>query len=309
MAIVLSIAGDTRLKISERRDKYIAMIDNRVGYSNNHRKTMSFDGQHVIITGGSSGIGKATAKLLAAYGANITIIARTPSKLESAKLEIEAARGDRDRRVEAVVADVAERFQVQQAIATAIDRNGPPDLAIAAAGIAHPGYFQELPIEVFERTMAINYFGTLYTIEAVVPAMMQRRSGRVVMISSGAGLVGIYGYTSYSPTKFALRGLAESLRGELKPFGIGVSIVYPPDTDTPQLATENETKPPETKLITGTAGVWQPEDVAIAIVRGIETGTFAIAPGLEMKLLLKLHSLFSSAIARYCDRQVTRLRK
>ena len=136
--------------------------------------------------------------------------------------------------------------------------------------MAHPGYFQELPLEIFERTMAVNYFGTLYSIKAVLPSMLERQRGHLVLVSSGVGLIGIFGYTPYSPSKFALRGLAESLRGELKPAGIHLSIVYPPDTDTPQLQQENRTKPPETKQIAATAEMWSAEGVASEILRGNE---------------------------------------
>ena len=269
---------------------------------------MKFYQQHAIITGGSSGIGKATAKLLASQGCHISIIARNPRKLEAAKAEIGAARANLHQRVVAISADVSDRLQVEAAIHEAIAQIAPPDLLIASAGIAHPGYFQELPIEVFERTMAINYFGSLYSIRAALPAMEKRQRGHIVLISSGAGLIGICGYTAYSPTKFALRGLAESLRGELKPLGIRVSVVYPPDTDTPQLEEENKTKPLETKQITGTAGTWSAQKVAIEIVRGIEKKSFAIAPGLEMTLLGRLHSLLAPGLNWYFDRIVAKVR-
>ncbi|MGK7874687.1 MAG: SDR family oxidoreductase [Xenococcaceae cyanobacterium] len=270
---------------------------------------MKFHQHHGIITGGSSGIGKATAQLLAREGCHISIIARTQTKLEAAKAEIEAARANPNQQVVAISADVSNRVQIEEAIKTAIDQIGPPDLLITSAGIAHPGYFQELPIEVFERTMAINYFGSLYSIRAALPVMEKRQQGHIVLVSSGAGLIGIYGYTPYSSTKFALRGLAESLRGELKPLGVHVSIVYPPDTDTPQLEAENKTKPLETKLITGTAKTWSAEDVASEIVRGIEKKFFAIAPGLEMTLLGRLHSLLAPGLNWYFDRIVTKVRE
>jgi 3-dehydrosphinganine reductase len=120
--------------------------------------------------------------------------------------------------------------------------------------------------------------------------------------------MGIYGYSAYCPSKFALRGLAESLRGELKPLGVGVSIVYPPDTDTPQLEEENKTKPPETKLITGTAQMWSAEAVAKEIVRGVEKGQFAITPGFEITLLNRLHSLLLPVLNWYSDRLVIKAR-
>lgn len=264
--------------------------------------------QHAIITGGSSGIGKATAKLLAGKGANISIVARDRDKLEAAKAEIANACLLPQQKIIALSADVADRISVDRAIQTAIEELGSPDLLLTCAGIARPGYFQEIPIEIFERTMAINYFGSLYSIRAVLPAMEKAKKGDIAVVSSGAGLIGIYGYAPYSPSKFALRGLAESLRGELKVLGINISIVYPPDTDTPQLEEENRTKPPETKIITATAKTWSAEAVAREIIQGIEKKTFTIAPGLEMTVLAKFHSLIAPALNSYFDRLVTSTR-
>lgn len=257
--------------------------------------------QHAIITGGSSGIGKEIAKLLASQGSNISIIARNPTKLEIAKVEITATVVNPEQKIITISTDVANQLEVENAIHQATNKIGFPDLLITAAGISYPGYFRELPIEIFEQTMAINYFGSLYCVRAVLPMMEQQKKGQIVMISSGAGLIGIYGYTPYCPSKFAIRGLAESLRGELKLSGISVSVVYPPDTDTPQLEVENQTKPLETKRITATSGIWSAEDMAAEILRGIKKKTFTIAPGLEMTLLDKLHSLFAPIIHWYMD--------
>jgi 3-dehydrosphinganine reductase len=264
---------------------------------------------HALITGGSSGIGKATALLLAGKGMNVSIVARTESTLATAKAEIEAARVRPDQRVITLSADVSDRAQAERAVADAQRELGPVDVLVTSAGMAHPGYFRELPVEIFERTMQVNYFGTLYPLRAVLPAMEQRGQGHIALISSGAGLIGIFGYTPYSPTKFALRGLAESLRGELKPLGVHVSIVYPPDTDTPQLEQESRTKPEETKRITGTAKTWSADGVARQIVQGIEQRKFVIAPGLEMRMLARLHSLLAPILSWYFDRIVAGVKR
>ncbi|MGJ3245327.1 MAG: SDR family oxidoreductase [Elainellaceae cyanobacterium] len=265
---------------------------------------MGADSRHIIITGGSSGIGYALACQLVRNGDRVSIMARTPQALDTAKTQLEQYRLHPSQQILALPADVSCQEQVNQAVQQAIAQSGMPDMLINCAGIAHPGYFREVPIEVFETTMAINYFGTLYCIRAVLPYMEQRRSGHIVMTSSGSGLIGIYGYSPYSPSKFALRGLAESLRGELKPWGIGISIVYPPDTDTPQLEQENKTKPLETQRITATAAIWTADHVAAEILNGVRKNQFAIAPGTEMSVLSRFHSIISPALNWYFDRIV-----
>lgn len=269
---------------------------------------MKFNGKHAIITGGSSGIGKATAGLLVSQGCHICLIARDPLKLEQARRELEGAKQYPEQKIIIASADVSDRLQAEKAIQGAIEEVGPPDLLIASAGIAHPDYTRNLSIEIFERTMAVNYFGSLYCVLEVLKSMETRRTGHIVLLSSGAGLIGLFGYSAYSPSKFAVRGLAEALRGELKVSGIGLSIVYPPDTDTPQLEQENRTKPPETKAITAVAKLWTADAVAAEILRGIEKKSFVIAPGLEMGLLARLHSLFGDAINYFLDREVAKVR-
>lgn len=262
--------------------------------------------RHAIITGGSSGIGKAMAVQLAREGAHVSILARSAAQLEKARAEIQAASGQPSGSVTALVADVTDEPQITAAISRAIGLNGAPDLLVTSAGIAAAGLFTEMPDDAFRDTMAVNYFGTLYAIRAALPAMRGRRSGSIVMISSGAGLVGIYGYTAYSPTKFALRGLAESLRSELMTMGIHLAIAYPPDTDTPQLAAENETKPPATRLITQTARTWIADDVARTILTGVRRRAFEITPGATLRLLARYHSLVNPILRWHFHRLVVR---
>ena len=263
--------------------------------------------QHVLITGGSSGIGLALARQAAAAGARLSLIGRDPNKLAAAALSVRVA-APATAPIVTVPADVAQEADLVVAIRTAEAVHGPVDVLITSAGVAHPGYFEDLPVAVFERTMAVNYFGTLYAVKAVTPSMRARRSGTIVLISSGAGLVGLFGYTAYAPSKFALRGLAESLRAELKPAGVGVTIVYPPDTDTPQLTEENQTKPEETKALTAAAGLWSAEAVARVTLAGVRRGRFQVTPGLQLTVLAWLHSLIAPMLRWSFDRTSARVR-
>jgi 3-dehydrosphinganine reductase len=262
---------------------------------------MQVRGLHVFITGGSSGIGLALARQSAVAGAKVSIVARDPAKLERARTSILEA-GENAGQVFTSAVDVSGEAALKVVIQDAERFHGPIDVLIACAGVSMPGYFEEIPIEVFERTMAVNYFGTLYAIKAVVPGMRQRGRGAVVLISSGAGLVGLFGYTPYSPSKFALRGLAESLRAELAPSGVRVMIVYPPDTKTNQLEEESRTKPPETKAITATGGLWSADSVARATLKGLERGRFEVTPGFQMTALARLHSVLGPVLFWAFDR-------
>ena len=266
-------------------------------------------GQHVMITGGSSGIGKATARLYAARGYDVSILARRQDVVDAAVVEIDATRGSVGGRTIGYSTDVSDQDATSVTVSNVVSELGVPDILVTSAGIAVPGYFEDLPMENFRQHMDINYFGTLHALKAVLPAMRERGSGHVAMVSSGAGLIGIFGYTSYSPTKFALRGLAESLRGELKGDGISVSIVYPPDTDTPQLIEESKTKPEETKAMTASAKMWSPEDVASKIVKGIDKGKFAIAPGWEMASLAHFGSTLRPMVHSGWDKMAAKVRK
>ncbi|HWI26438.1 MAG TPA: SDR family oxidoreductase [Stellaceae bacterium] len=264
---------------------------------------------HAIVTGGSSGIGRAFAKKLAAAGYSLSLIARGEEKLNEAAAEIRAAFNRPEQRVLIFRANVAEAAQAEAAVEAAMRALGTPDLVVTSAGIAVPHYFKDTTREVHERSMAVNYFGTLYVVRAALPAMRARRRGRILLVSSGAGLMGLFGYTSYCPSKFALRGLAEALRAELRADNVGVSIAYPPDTNTPMLEEENKTKPEETKLMTGIVKTWSAEAVAACMMRGIERGAFGITPGFAITMMNRMPGLMIPILSWYCDRLAAGVRR
>jgi len=252
---------------------------------------MGFPGKHAIVTGGSSGIGLATARLLAQGGAHVSIIARTQSALDETLAELDSLRVDEAQRFHAVSADLGEWSQTRDAIGTLAANGNAPDLLINAAGYCHPGYFEKLPVDVFHDSMRVDFFGTLHPTKAVVPLMIARGQGHIVNFSSVAGFFAIYGFTAYSAAKFAVTGFSEALRQELKPYHVCVSVVFPPTTRTPGLERENRLKPPETMLIEGQSVERSPEEVAAVVLRGIERKSKYILPGIDTKLYFLLAHL------------------
>jgi 3-dehydrosphinganine reductase len=235
------------------------------------------------------------ARLLAAQGWALTLLARDTGRLEAARAEL-AAMGAT---IRPVSVDVRDEAAMDMVVAAAIAELGPPELVVASAGIVLPGIFTELASAAYRDTLDVNFHGAVHLVRAALPAMRTRGSGRIVLISSGAGLIAFYGYTAYAPSKFALRGFAEALRSELAPEGVGVSIVYPPDTDTPQLREELRVRPAITSRLAGGARTRTPEEVAKAILKGVRRRRFTIAPGWEMGLLARLQNLAGPWLHRF----------
>jgi 3-dehydrosphinganine reductase len=265
---------------------------------------VSFSGAHVLVTGGSSGIGLACARQAIDRGARVSLVARRPDVLDDAAASLRSAGGE----VAVAATDVSDAGQASAAVAALSEALGPVDVAICSAGQTRPGYFQELEPELFEQLMDVNYFGTVNVVRAVVPSMIERRRGSIVGVSSAAGLVGVFGYSAYTPTKFAVRGLLETLRAELAPYGIHVGCSFPPDTDTPQLADEEQYKPTETKAISGTIKPLSAERVAANILDGIETERFALIPDVQTRGLAKIAGVAPRLVARIMDRQARKAR-
>ncbi len=267
-------------------------------------------GKVAVVTGGSSGIGKAIACELAERGMHVWLLAQRQDILEAARKEVETHRKSPDQKIYALSADISQLEQVHSAVHQISTTSGTPDLLINSAGAAHPGYVEKLDINIFNWMMEVNYFGTVYMTKEMIPGMIERGSGYIVNFSSGAGLISYFGYTAYCASKFAVRGFSNALRQEMKPRGIGVSIVYPSDTDTPQLEYENHYKPVETKALSGTAGSkMSPEQVAREALRGIEHGSFQIINGLELKMFYRINGLSEGFVQFIIDQIIKSAKK
>ncbi len=263
---------------------------------------VNFRERRVLITGGSSGIGLATAKRLVRDGARVVIAARDPARLESARqaIETESRNGGS---VASISMDVRADASVDRGVRSAASILDGLDLVLISAGEAMAGRFTKTKEAVARDLMETNYFGAARVARAALSSLLSSR-GHLSFVSSMAGIAAIYGYTAYGPTKFALSGFAESLRQELKPMGVGVSLLYPADTETPQLEAENRTKPKETRAIAGTIKPVSADLVAAAWLNGISRGQIEIIPGFESKLTAFLVRCFPSLFRAYVDWRV-----
>jgi 3-dehydrosphinganine reductase len=271
-------------------------------------KKQPFKGKWAIISGGSKGIGKATAKLFVQLGGNVCIVARTLEILKNAADEIRSVKGEENQLVEVISCDMSDAEQVNQLFNEHIKKFGVPDYLFNIVGISYPNYTDKLTLEDYKLHMDTNFYGQLNAILTVLPHYMKQKEGYFVNMSSIAGYIGLMGYAAYTPTKFAIVGLSEVLRNEYKAYNIKVSIIYPPDTDTFGLHEEAKTRPEELNIIAERAGLMQPDKVAEIIVKGILKGKFHIHAG-SSKIYWRLMRLFPKLVRSFTDSDVKKARK
>lgn len=212
-------------------------------------------GKNALVTGAGKGIGKAIAIALAKEGVNVALLARTASDLQSVADEVE----DEGVKAIIVVADIADIQSVNNAIESTIESLGDIDILINNAGIAAFGTFLELPPAEWEKIIRVNLFGVYYATRAVLPSMIERRTGDIVNISSTAGLRGAAQTSAYSASKFGLIGLSESLMQEVRKYNIRVTTLTPSTVATHLAFDLNLTDGNPEKVM-------QPEDFAEMII-------------------------------------------
>lgn len=254
------------------------------------KKRKSIAGKHVLVTGGSSGIGLWAAIECARQGANVTIVARNQKLLDKAVEVIRENCVDKDTQtVQCKSVDLSSSYDTVRAALEQLEKDlGSIYMLINCAGMAICGTVDEFKVEDARKMMDINYWGTFYPTRYVLPRMRETGQGIIVITASQAALLGIYGYGPYAASKFALRGLAESIHMEVAHRGVQVTLCLPADTDTPGLAKENESKPLATQMISESGGLMAPETVAKKLVDDALRGNFFSIVGAESWILSTL---------------------
>jgi short-subunit dehydrogenase len=156
--------------------------------------------------------------------------------------------------------------------------------------------------------MKVNLYGIWNCVSTLVPHM-KARGGTIVNTSSMCGFMGVFGYTDYCASKFGIIGFSQALRQELQPYHIRVSVLCPPDTDTPGFATENLTKPEETKAVSSGAKIMSPDDVAKELIKGIQQDRFMIIPGAEGKMAYRVQRYAPSVLDRFMRSAIRKVQR
>jgi 3-oxoacyl-[acyl-carrier protein] reductase len=219
----------------------------------------SLNGKNALITGAGRGIGRATAIALAKEGVNLGLIGLNMSNLEKVAAEL----AQYDVKVSAATADVTNLETVTHAVEHIKSDLGPLDILINNAGTAKFGGFLDLTPEEWEKIIQVNLMGVYNVTRAVLPGMIERKSGDIINISSTAGQKGAPVTSAYSASKFAVLGLTESLMLEVRKHNIRVTALTP-STVVTDLAID-------TNLVSGNEdNVMHPEDLAELIVAGLK---------------------------------------
>ena len=241
-------------------------------------------GRHILITGGSAGIGLEMARLFAREGARLSLIARDPAKLEAACAGLRAGGAPEAR---AFPADVTDASALARALEEACHVLGPLDGLVANSGYCHPGFFEQMEPGDIIWQLRTNLEGAALTLRFALPYLLETK-GFAAVTSSPAGNAAIFGFGAYGATKAGLNHLVRALRHEYRGRGVTLHLLLPPDTDTPGYQHEITLYPPETRAMLSGGKLFPPERVAAHFVEGIRRGKPRVAVGLETHALLRV---------------------
>ncbi len=258
----------------------------------------------ILITGASSGIGEAVAKLFAKKGYRVSMGARRLDRLQEVAGEIEAAGGESL----AVRSDLARYEDIQRLVSETLHQFGQIDVLVNNAGFGRIKWLEELdPMEDIQAQIQINLITTILISREVLPHMIQRRSGHIINIGSMGGLVASPTYTIYSASKFGVRGFTEALRREVGVYGVHVSSVYPGavNTEFKQHAgidrKTGRTTPPALRL--------EPEEVALAVLNMVMHPRRELIIPWQMRFTVWMNMFFPGIVDWIVENRFTRLER
>jgi 3-dehydrosphinganine reductase len=263
---------------------------------------LNFSEKNIVITGASKGIGKEVAKVLASQGANLFLLARGEAGLKELAAELST-----QTTVYTQTCDVSDKKAVDLAIKAIQAKFSTVTGLINNAGTTYPEYFEKTPLEEFERVNAVDYLGSVYMTHGLWSNLEDH--GFISFTSSVVGYMGVFGFGSYAGPKFALFGLAETISQELASRNISVSILCPPDTETPGFEEEEKTKPHETRELSKGAKLMTAEQVSKKFIADLKRRKFVITCNFESALYYRLTRLLPAMVRMIMKLMVNSIQK
>ncbi|EDY86531.1 short-chain dehydrogenase/reductase SDR [gamma proteobacterium HTCC5015] len=238
--------------------------------------------QHSIISGGGSGLGLGLAERLLHRGGRVSVLDLVLGDEAHSRLRQAAQEGGGEWQY--FETNLTDESSVNQAVAAAVEAFSTPNLCINSAGILVNKTLNKLDSADFKKVIDVNVTGSFHFARAVLPHL--KAGDRLVLIASMAGLTSSYGYSAYGTSKFAVVGLATTLRYEYEALGIGITCVCPPEVKTPMVAVERSPgqADPIALALKDIAGSLEPDFACDAILKGIDKGQWLVIPGTKSKL-------------------------
>jgi len=248
----------------------------------------------VFITGYASGLGKQLAMSYLAQGFSLLLCDVSPNNDFVLELKQQASM---QQKVAVFHVDICEAVTLKQQLDYAVRSFGQIDLCIHCAGILVSKPFMQISNNEFQQIMDVNVMGTRNLVAAVVPHL--DNGAQLGLIASMAGLTGVYGYSAYGASKFAVMGMGKALQFELKALGIDVSLICPPSVDTPMVQSEAKTIHPATKVMKDMVGTLTVSEASEQIMHGLKKRHAVIIPGKRAKMVYYSERYLPTSVLRF----------
>lgn len=243
-----------------------------------------YEGKSVLITGASSGIGKATAEVLTELGSHVILVARNLQELQKTAAGLEKLKRIPNQKIDVYSIDLKNGDALLSGISEILKKHSV-DILVNNAGVYYTNYFENQSIEQIQNMVLTNLMAPLLLTRALIPHFLKKGSGQVVNVSSLAAKLNFTGYGVYGGTKAGLSHSSKGLQFEYSPKGITFSDFFAPDTLTKGYEEELKAMPQETKKINGTVKPVSARSVAISMLEGVSRKELEIIPGFKSKAI------------------------